>query len=102
MIYLIDLRYEQMKKETKKFDPCLTRPGHNGGFSLIEMLVVIGIVAILVALSIPAINVMQRSFNSTGAESMISAALATARTLAISKGQYAGVRFQKAYDVNNT
>ena len=67
-------------------------------FSLMELLVVITIVASLVALAIPAINAMQKSFNSTGAEGMISAALSTARTLAISRGQYAGVRFQKVYD----
>ena len=68
------------------------------GFSIIELLVVMAIVAALVALAIPAINAMQKSFNSTGTESMISAALATARTLAISNHQYAGVRFQKIYD----
>jgi prepilin-type N-terminal cleavage/methylation domain-containing protein len=68
------------------------------GFSIIELLVVITIIASLVALAIPAINAMQKSFNSTGTEGMISAALSTARTIAISHGQYAGVRFQKAYD----
>ena len=68
------------------------------GFSIIELLVVMAIVAALVALAIPAINAMQKSFNSTGTEGMISTALATARTLAISRGQYAGVRFQKIYD----
>ena len=67
-------------------------------FSLVELLVVMAIIATLVALAIPAINAMQKSFNSTGTESMISAALATARTLAISNNQYAGVRFQKIYD----
>jgi prepilin-type N-terminal cleavage/methylation domain-containing protein len=72
-----------------------------GAFSLIELLVVMTIVAALVALAIPAINAMQKSFNSTGTESMISAALATARTLAISNQQYVGVRFQKAGDPNN-
>jgi len=70
-------------------------------FSLIEMLVVIVIIAILVGLAIPAINAMQKSFASTGAEGMISAALSTARTLAIKNGRYAGVRFQKAGDPNN-
>ncbi|MCX5632104.1 MAG: prepilin-type N-terminal cleavage/methylation domain-containing protein [Phycisphaerae bacterium] len=71
----------------------------SNGFSLVELLVVLVIVASLVALSIPAINAMQKSFGSTGAEGMISAALSTARTLAIKNGHYAGVRFQKAYDV---
>ncbi len=69
-------------------------------FSLIELLVVIVIIATLVALAIPAINAMQKSFASTGAESMIGTALSTARTLAISNNQYAGVRFQKAGDPN--
>jgi prepilin-type N-terminal cleavage/methylation domain-containing protein len=98
MTYLIDLRYEQMKKEPKKFVVCLLRPRPNSGFSLVELLVVMVIIASLVALAIPAINAMQKSFNSTGAEGMISTALATARTLAISRGEYAGVRFQKVYN----
>jgi prepilin-type N-terminal cleavage/methylation domain-containing protein len=66
-------------------------------FSLIELLVVMTIVAALVAIAIPAINAMQKSFNSTGTEGMISTALATARTLAIKNGHYTGVRFQKAW-----
>lgn len=72
---------------------------HNA-FSLIELLVAIGILAILAAFAIPAIKTMNKSFDSTGAQSMIEAALGTARTLAISQQQYVGVRFQKAYDVN--
>ncbi|MGD0785791.1 MAG: prepilin-type N-terminal cleavage/methylation domain-containing protein [Sedimentisphaerales bacterium] len=66
-------------------------------FSLVEMLVVVGIIAVLVGFTIPAINALQKSYDSTGADSMISAALATARTLAISNHNYAGVRFQKAW-----
>ncbi|MFA6186312.1 MAG: prepilin-type N-terminal cleavage/methylation domain-containing protein [Phycisphaerae bacterium] len=67
------------------------------GLTIIELLVVIGIIAAVVAISLPAINAMQKSFDSTGAESMISAALSTARTLAISRQQYVGVRFQTSY-----
>jgi prepilin-type N-terminal cleavage/methylation domain-containing protein len=73
----------------------------HSAFSLVELLVVLGIIAALAAFAIPAIKAMQKSFDSTGAESMISAALSTARTIAISQQKYAGVRFQKIYDGNN-
>jgi prepilin-type N-terminal cleavage/methylation domain-containing protein len=72
---------------------------HNA-FSLVELIVVLGILAALAALAIPGIKAMQKSFDSTGAESMIGTALSTARTLAIKNQRYAGVRFQKAYDSN--
>ena len=74
---------------------------HRAGLTIIELLVVTGIIAAMVAISIPAIRAMQNSFDSTGTTSMISAALSTARTLAISNRQYVGVRFQKAGDMND-
>ncbi len=70
-------------------------------FSLVELLVALGIIAALAVFAIPAIKTMQKSFDSTGAESMISAALGAARTLAISRQKYTGVRFQKAYNGDN-
>ena len=88
-----------MKKALKYIGSESNRTG--AAFSIVEMLVVMGIIAILVAFAIPAINTMQKSYDSTGTESMIGSALATARTLAMSRGQYAGVRFQKAGDPNN-
>jgi len=79
-----------MKKEKKQ-----------SGLTIIELLVVVGIIAAMAVISIPAIRAMQNSFDSTGTTSMISAALSTARTLAISRQQYVGVRFQSAGDMND-
>lgn len=105
-----------IKTNVNSVNPCLPREmplrlSHRGksvskgnrvnlrlAFSLVELLVVIAVIASLVALAIPAINAMQKSYDSTGTVSMISAALSTARSLAISHQQYAGVRFQKVYD----
>ena len=92
-----------IKTNVNSVNPCKSvskgnRVNLRPAFSLVELLVVLVIVASLVALSIPAINAMQKSFGSTGAEGMIGTALSTARTLAIKNGHYAGVRFQKAYD----
>ena len=70
-------------------------------FSIIELLVVIVIIASLVGLAIPAIDMMQQSYNSTGSENMISAALSTARTIAMNKQRYAGIRFQKAAHITD-
>jgi len=69
----------------------------NSAFSIIELLVALVIIGILVGLAIPAINAMQKSFDSTGSVGMISAALSSARAMAISDQRYVGIRFQKAY-----
>jgi prepilin-type N-terminal cleavage/methylation domain-containing protein len=73
------------------------------GVTLTEMAVVMGIVALLVGLTIPAVNMLFNSFESeTGAKSMISAALASARAIAAKEQRYAGIRFQKRYDPNSS
>jgi hypothetical protein len=67
--------------------------------TLTEMAVVIGIVAVMVGLTLPAANVLYNSFESTsGAKSMINAALSSAKSIAIKEQRYAGIRFQKRYD----
>jgi Tfp pilus assembly protein FimT len=66
------------------------------------MAVVMGIVALLVGLTIPAVNMLFNSFESeSGAKSIISAALASARAIAAKEQRYAGIRFQKRYDPTN-
>ena len=68
------------------------------GLTLTEMVVVIATIALLVGLGVPAVRAFLNSFESqSGARSMISAALASARAVAAKEQRYAGVRFQKAY-----
>lgn len=72
------------------------------GITLAEMVVVIGIAALMLGLAVPAANMLLNSFESeSGAKSIISAALASARAIAAKEQHYAGIRFQKRYDPNN-
>ncbi len=64
-----------------------------------EMAVVIAAIALLVGLGLPAVRALLKSFETeSGAKSMISSALATARAIAAKEQKYAGIRFQKAYN----
>jgi type II secretory pathway pseudopilin PulG len=68
------------------------------GLTLIEITVVIVTAALLISLGLPALRAFLDSFQSQGrVTSMISSALASARTIALKNQRYAGVRFQKAY-----
>jgi prepilin-type N-terminal cleavage/methylation domain-containing protein len=72
------------------------------GVTLIEMMVVVAIAALMVGLTIPAANMLLNSFESeSGAKSIISAAMASARAIAAKEQRYAGIRFQKRYDPTN-
>jgi hypothetical protein len=63
-----------------------------------EMMIVVGGVALLAFLAVPSVRVMMQSFESEpGARSMINAAMASARAIAAKEHRYAGIRFQKAY-----
>jgi len=66
------------------------------GLTLTEMTVVIATIALLFAIGLPAVRVLFNSFESeSSATSMISAAIASARALAAKNQRYAGIRFQK-------
>ena len=72
------------------------------GVTLVEMMVVVAIAALMIGLIIPATNMLLNSFESeSGAKSIISSALASARAIAAKEQRYAGIRFQKRYDPNN-
>ena len=72
------------------------------GLSLTEMAVVVGVIALLAGLALPAVRMVIESFESgDSATSMISSALASARALAAEQGRYVGVRFQKAYNFDS-
>jgi prepilin-type N-terminal cleavage/methylation domain-containing protein len=69
------------------------------GVTLTEMTVVVGVVAVLVAIGLPAIDAFHGAFESEGSvRALISAGLTTARTIAAREQRYAGIRFQKAYN----
>ncbi len=69
------------------------------GLSLIEMSVIIAVIALLVSFSVPAVRAFMKSFETeAGARGMISAALSSARAIALRDQKYAGIRFQNAYN----
>ncbi len=72
------------------------------GITLMEMTVVVAVVALLTVLGLPAISAFFDSLASSGpTKAMISAALSSARAIAVKERHYAGIRFQKAYEPNN-
>jgi len=74
-----------MRTRSKKF-----------GLTLPEMVVVIATIALLVGFGLPAIRALMNSFeSSSGAKTLISTALASARAIAAKEQHYAGVRFQQ-------
>ena len=67
------------------------------GLTLIEMTLVVATIALLMGLALPAVRAMINSFQSEGGtKSIIHAALNSARTMAVTRQRYVGVRFQKA------
>lgn len=68
------------------------------GLTLMEQTVVVGCIAVLVVLGLPAVRTFIKSFESEGStRAMISAALASGRAIAAKEQHYAGIRFQHKY-----
>jgi len=66
------------------------------GFTLMEMVVVIGLVALMTSLALPSIIALYNSGADAQAYNLIAAQLTAARALAIERGTYAGVHVQLA------
>lgn len=65
--------------------------------SLIESLVVVGIIAALVGFGVPAVRAVLRSLGSEeSVQALVQAALSSARSMALEQQRYVGLRFQKA------
>jgi hypothetical protein len=72
------------------------RAHKKGGLTLVEMTLVIATIALLVGFGLPALRSLVHSFESqSGTRSMISAALSSARAMAVRNQKYTGVRFQR-------
>jgi len=64
------------------------------GITLVELIVALVVIAIVVVIAMPVTRSFRGSVETTGAKTMISSALASARAIAAKEQRYAGVRFQ--------
>jgi prepilin-type N-terminal cleavage/methylation domain-containing protein len=68
------------------------------GFTLPEMLISVSIMAIVAAIALPTFYALRETYTSNGTDTMIGAALASAKAMAAKEQKYAGIRFQCAPD----
>lgn len=71
------------------------------GISLTEAVLAVAVIILLVSVSIPAYKAFDTAISSpAGVQSMVSAALSSARAIAAKNQKYAGIRFQQDKDGN--
>ncbi len=74
----------------------MKKNNRQSGISLTELLIVIGLMVILLGISVPTVQHLKDSFDSsTGLRHLINAALSNARAMAVREQAYTGVRFQQ-------
>lgn len=95
-------RIQMTEIRNTKYERRATSHKRRLGMTLTETTIVVGVMALLTALSIPAVRTFFSSMATAGnTRSLISAALSSARAIAAKEQRYAGIRFQKAGDPNN-
>ena len=62
-------------------------------FTLIELLIVLGIIGVVVALGVPLFGVLTGSRSQEAGQNLVAAAIGQARTVALNEGKYAGILF---------
>lgn len=72
---------------------CRLPPTMRSGFSLVELLIVIGIIVLVMALAVPALNLITGTRSVDAAENLVSVMLGRARTEAIGVQQIRGLLF---------
>jgi Tfp pilus assembly protein FimT len=71
----------------------VARTQHEAGFSLVELLVIAGLVAVMAGIAIPEITAGMRRFAVTSASQQVASAIRTARFQAVSQNRTMRVRF---------
>jgi len=82
----------------RQFKPKATHRPHAAGFSLVELLVVVGIIGAMAAVGLPAIGRYIRNFRIKGASQQVAMELNVARSKAITKNVNLGVVFAVVSD----
>jgi len=83
-----------MSKEPARSSGRAQRPKHAGGFSMVELLVVVAIVIGLTAISLPTLTTLAATTKMRGAMGNLSGLYQNARSMAVKQNKITRVRFQ--------